>query len=211
MSPLMVCVLVCVINAQSELYVENIFTFALVWSIGGEVDSASRAKFDMFLRALARGSAPSKYCIAEGAQVRPWMRWMPEGEATCFEYMFVPMNLTWELWSNSLVAITRPALPPLPAVGVDNSHVLVSTVDTVRYTWLLGTLVSAGTPLLLVGPTGAGKTRIIEVWLQQLPAATWVPPTVVNFSSQTGTGQVSMAALSMPHVCRYLFPCPNFL
>ena len=80
MSPLMVCVLVCVINAQSELYVENTFTFALVWSIGGEVDSASRAKFDMFLRALARGSAPSKYCIAEGAQVRPWMRWMPEGE-----------------------------------------------------------------------------------------------------------------------------------
>jgi dynein heavy chain, axonemal len=177
---------------QLELYVENVFTFALVWSIGAVVNDASRPKFDAFLRALARGTPPAGYDVAQGAQVRPWILWMPEGEGTCFDYVFVPTSGKWELWDTSV-----PTIDPLPPLHIadGDSRVLVPTTDTIRYTRLLDTLVKAGTPLLLVGDTGTGKTRMVEAWLQQLPARAWSPPVTVTFSSQTSPDQVRMPRL----------------
>ena len=171
---------------QLELYAENVFTFALVWTIGGDVNEASRLTFDAFLRALAKGTPPAQYKIAEGAQVRPWIRWVPEGEATCYEFLFIPTSGTWELWANSLTTIGPLPSPPNDAGG----DILVPTVDTIRYIWLLDTLVKAGKQPLFVGPTGTGKTRMLEVWLQQLPATEWTPPIAIHCSSRTSADQV---------------------
>lgn len=70
---------------------------------------------------------------------------------------------------------------------------LVPTVDTIRYTWLLDTLVKAGKQPLFVGPTGTGKSRMLEAWLHQLPAAEWSPPVVINCTARTSADQVRAA------------------
>lgn len=61
--------------------------------------------------------------------------------------------------------------------------IIVPTVDTVRYHYLVKALVSAQHPVLLTGPVGTGKTSVAQSVLQSLDSVTWATLTV-NLSSQ---------------------------
>lgn len=45
---------------------------------------------------------------------------------------------------------------------------IVPTVDTVRYQFLMKTLIESRTPIMLVGPVGTGKTSVAENSLSRL-------------------------------------------
>ena len=60
---------------------------------------------------------------------------------------------------------------------------MVPTVDTVRYNYLVSTMVASQNPVLLVGPVGTGKTSIAQSVLQSLPSSQWSVLTV-NMSAQ---------------------------
>jgi hypothetical protein len=64
------------------------------------------------------------------------------------------------------------SLPPFsydPAAAF--SSLLVPTVDTARYGWLVSACLSAGAPALLVGDGGAGKTALVVAQLAALATA----------------------------------------
>lgn len=63
--------------------------------------------------------------------------------------------------------------------------IIVPTVDTVRYNYLVSALVSNQNPVLLVGPVGTGKTSIAQGVLQSLPSSQW-SVLIVNMSAQVG-------------------------
>ena len=46
--------------------------------------------------------------------------------------------------------------------------IMVPTVDTLRYDFLVHNLLSFGRPVLLVGPVGTGKTSVAQGVLQKL-------------------------------------------
>ena len=77
---------------------------------------------------------------------------------------------------------------------------MVPTVDTVRYNYLVSTLVANQNPVLLVGPVGTGKTSIAQSVLQSLPSSQWSVLTV-NMSAQVCGRTQGQAASSL------LFPC----
>ena len=53
---------------QLPLWVENLFAFALVWSVAGIIDGPSRPKFDAFFRQLCTGPRPPRgYEKVDGA------------------------------------------------------------------------------------------------------------------------------------------------
>src|SRR6218665_1074280 len=60
---------------------------------------------------------------------------------------------------------------------------IVPTVDTVRYSYLTTSLVSAHHPILLVGPVGTGKTSVAQGVLSKLDPKTYSVLTV-NMSAQ---------------------------
>ena len=65
---------------------------------------------------------------------------------------------------------------------------MVPTVDTVRYDFLLDTLIKAKRPVLLTGPVGTGKTSVAQKVLEHLDVKTWSVLTInmsaqVNFST----------------------------
>lgn len=61
--------------------------------------------------------------------------------------------------------------------------IMVPTVDTVRYHYLVKALVSTQHPVLLTGPVGTGKTSVAQNVLQSLDSVTWAMLTI-NMSSQ---------------------------
>ena len=46
--------------------------------------------------------------------------------------------------------------------------IVVPTVDTLRYDFLVSTLVKANRPVLLTGPVGTGKTSVAQSALEKL-------------------------------------------
>lgn len=64
------------------------------------------------------------------------------------------------------------------------SRILVPTVDTRRFSWLLGQMVSNKWPAMFVGESGTAKSVIIQSYLNSLPVDNYVKLNI-NFSSRT--------------------------
>ncbi|XP_048653960.1 dynein axonemal heavy chain 2 isoform X2 [Marmota marmota marmota] len=151
--------------ADSEYYVtmvEMTFVFSMIWSVCASVDEEGRKKIDSYLREV-EGSFPNK--------------------DTVYEYFVNPKIRSWTSFEDKLPKSWRYA-PNIPFYKI-----MVPTVDTVRYNYLVSTLVANQNPVLLVGPVGTGKTSIAQTVLQSLPPSQWTV-LIVNMSAQTTSNNV---------------------
>jgi dynein heavy chain len=67
-------------------------------------------------------------------------------------------------------------------------QMIVPTVDTLRYTYLLERLVAVNKPVLFTGGTGVGKSIIINDLLRKSEKNNFIPVNV-NFTAQTSSGR----------------------
>ncbi|KAM4844901.1 dynein axonemal heavy chain 2 isoform 2-T2 [Thomomys bottae] len=142
--------------------VEMTFVFSMIWSVCGSVDEDGRKKIDSYLREI-EGSFPNK--------------------DTVYEYYVNPKIRTWTSFEDKLPKSWR--YPP----NAPFYKIMVPTIDTIRYNYLVSTLVSNQNPVLLVGPVGTGKTSIAQTVLQSLPSSQW-SVLIVNMSAQTTSNNV---------------------
>ncbi|XP_076145705.1 dynein axonemal heavy chain 2 [Alosa pseudoharengus] len=154
------------VNPQdSEHYgrmVELWFLFSLIWSLCASVDEDGRKKIDNFLREMD-GTFPNK--------------------DTIYEYYVDTKTKSWTSFEDKLLKSWRyPANAPF-------YKIMVPTVDTVRYNFLVQALVGSQYPVLLTGPVGTGKTSVAQSVLQGLDPTKWTTLTV-NMSSQTTSNNV---------------------
>ena len=68
------------------------------------------------------------------------------------------------------------------------SNIIIETVDTYRQGYFLEKFVANDKPLLLVGPTGTGKTSITNTFLRKLPKKEFAI-TNISFSAKTSSTQ----------------------
>uniref|UniRef100_A0A2K5CLM4 Dynein axonemal heavy chain 2 n=1 Tax=Aotus nancymaae TaxID=37293 RepID=A0A2K5CLM4_AOTNA len=151
--------------ADSENYVtmvEMTFVFSMIWSVCASVDEEGRKKIDSYLREI-EGSFPNK--------------------DTVYEYFVDPKMRNWTSFEEKLPKSWR--YPP----NAPFHKIMVPTIDTVRYNYLVSTLVANQNPVLLVGPVGTGKTSIAQSVLQSLPSSQW-SVLIVNMSAQTTSNNV---------------------
>jgi dynein heavy chain len=123
--------------AQLPLVLEKVVVFAVVWGAGGSSDTASRNKFDKFVREkLAEAN------LAEAVG-------LPDG--LVYDYSCDASTNSWVPWMETL--------PPFElSPKVEFLDIIVPTLDSVRYMWVLERLVTHNCHVLCVGPTGTGKT-----------------------------------------------------
>lgn len=72
------------------------------------------------------------------------------GASTVYDYVFNAAVGRWQAWAD------RIDTSPIPAEATFRS-IIVPSVDTVRYGFLLDLAVKSGSPALVVGPTGTGR------------------------------------------------------
>nr|XP_057923809.1 dynein axonemal heavy chain 2 isoform X2 [Doryrhamphus excisus] len=138
------------------------FTFSLIWSICASVDEDGRKKMDNFLRELD-GTFPIK--------------------DTVYEYYVNVKNKAWSSFEDKLPKGWRYN-PNSPFYKI-----MVPTVDTVRYNYLVTAMVKAQYPVLLTGPVGTGKTSVVHGVLHTLDTGKWSTLTI-NMSSQTTSNNI---------------------
>ncbi|XP_064639639.1 dynein axonemal heavy chain 2-like isoform X2 [Lineus longissimus] len=142
--------------------IELLFQFCMIWSICCSVDEDGRKKIDNYIREM-EGTFPNK--------------------DTIYEYFVDPKNKTWVHWEEKLRGGWKFS------ANTPFYKLVVPTVDTVRYNYIVSNLLTNLNPVLMVGPVGTGKTSIAQNVLGKLDSKTYSVLTI-NMSAQTSSNNV---------------------
>jgi dynein heavy chain len=164
------------------VWLDSLFLFALIWSVGASVDEDGRKKFDSMLRKLLVNDLDSK----PASDLKVWMtsparkvtQLIPEGGFMVYDFMFDKPSGKWKKWTE-----TQEDVPIDEEATYTN--IIVSTVDTIRYTFLIDTFVTHNKHFLFVGPTGTGKTAYIKQHVANGIDPEKYSYSFMNFSAQT--------------------------
>jgi len=181
-----------------DQWVECMFLFALVWSLGASTDAEGRAKFSAFLRDTLAGNCPADVLSFDTAQFgsrRPRLAF-PSGSGSedpkasgadmkdVYEFVYNRRAGSGQ-WVNWMT--TEPAYK-IPD-GAQFHNIIVPTVETVRTSWLLDMLITHHQHVLCSGSTGTGKTvGITNKLLRGLDRAVYLP-LMLAFSARTSAAQ----------------------
>jgi dynein heavy chain len=146
--------------------IDSIFMFCLFWSMCCTINSASRKRFDMFVRAEIQ---------SHGMKVN-----LPT-TGSFYDYKYVIETDEWLRWNDTVD-------PYVYNPKATFAELIIPTADSVCYTYLLDCLIRNKTHVLMAGPTGTGKTVNIQGHLQHGLPDIYIP-IVMGFSAQTGANQ----------------------
>ena len=157
---------------ETELFVENFFIFSLIWSLGVRTDVAGRIAFNEFIK---------KKVMPAGADDRKMKSPFPE-EGDIYDYYFEKDRCTW---------VSFLTLDSGASIKDDAKfyEIIVPTIDTIRYSYMLDLLLSHDVPVLLAGPTGTGKSVVINEYLNAGIDTTKYQALFLSFSAQTSANQ----------------------
>eukprot|EP00898_Chlorokybus_atmophyticus_P006649 jgi/Chlat1/6986/Chrsp56S00523 len=170
------CVMLEGILTEERAVLEAIFIFCVIWSIGAALVQSStikdRDRFDLFVKKVSCLPTMDMESVASSQ--------LPS--KSLYEYCFDVESQRWKQW-NSMIQEFKPP--------EDNkfAKILVPTIDTVRSTWLLQSIVKTGRPVLFVGEGGTAKTVTIAQYLESLPPTQYVALNLA-FSSRTTSSDV---------------------
>ncbi|XP_029708760.2 dynein axonemal heavy chain 7 [Aedes albopictus] len=184
------------VDVRAQL--EGVFFFSCIWAIGGPLETESREKFSELFRALTEKVFPpeinDKFHIPPSMQVpnlaKPFIFQIPKG-GTVFDYHFTKEGKgKWRPWAEE-IGQTINIQRDMPV-----NQIIVPTVETIRITALLELLIQHGKYLLLVGPTGTGKSVYTIDFLLKRNDTNVYKPLLINFSAQTSANQVQDIIMS---------------
>ncbi|XP_014014461.1 dynein axonemal heavy chain 3 [Salmo salar] len=168
-------------SQQVTMWLQGLFLFAVVWSVGGTINGDSRNKFDAFYRNLIMGMddnhpRPKSVKLTKNNV-------FPE-RGTIYDYYFHKQGTgQWNTWTDSITKEESTI-----AAGANVSDLIIPTMETARQLFFLQTYLAHEVPMLFVGPTGTGKSVINNSFLLKLPKERYTP-NCINFSARTSANQ----------------------
>ncbi|XP_044766447.1 dynein axonemal heavy chain 6 [Coccinella septempunctata] len=147
-------------------FVCQTFIFSYIWGIGGNLHDSGRDKLESFIMSQFDENPDAKL---QGS----------------FDL--------WEVYIN----IQRHALDPWSKIIPDFKYnkevpffeMLVPTIDTIRFGFVMERLIYVNRPVLLTGDTGVGKSVVAKAVLNKLYETGKFVPVTMNFSAQTSSAR----------------------
>ncbi|KAM9316864.1 dynein axonemal heavy chain 14 [Gastrophryne carolinensis] len=161
----------------------KLYIFAFTWAFGGVLNREDEQEGDSLIGLKARDESLANitydfssfvHDLFEGEQARGVQ--MPLGESSIFSYFVDLQTGNFVPW-DSLVPSTESLIQKetllfseLNPSGARESSVplFISTIDSVRYSFLSSLLLLAKHPVLLTGDSGVGKSTLIHNMLEKL-------------------------------------------
>ena len=156
---------------------EAAFLLAMTWSLGGGLVASGRLSFDRFLKRVSGLTVGSNDETQAGA--------LPGSLPTLHDFTFDFDQKRWRPWSSEVP-------PYMPPPDRKFSSIVVPTLDTVRSTWLLDSIVQVRGAVLFVGDSGTAKTTVIAKYLLSRSPDAYTS-LGINFSSRTSSMDVQIA------------------
>ncbi|XP_021171969.2 dynein heavy chain 12, axonemal [Fundulus heteroclitus] len=170
-----------------RIWIMAAFAFSLVWSVGGACDTDSREKFSEFIRETLSGET-TNHPIPEA--VGKWECPMDD-KGLVYDYFYEFKGRgKWLHWNETIKNIN------LGDKNTKVQEIIVPTIDTVRYTYLMDLCINYGVPPLFVGPTGTGKSVYVKEKLMNNLDKDSFLPFFVNFSARTSANQTQNIIMS---------------
>ncbi|XP_055007109.1 dynein axonemal heavy chain 7-like [Boleophthalmus pectinirostris] len=170
-----------------HVWIKAAFAFSLVWSVGGSCDAQSRGKFNEFFRTTLTGKT-DKNPIPEA--IGKWECPLDE-KGLVYDYFYEFKGKgRWIHWNDGIKNVN------LGGKNTKVQEIIVPTIDTVRYTYLMDLCITYGVPSLFVGPTGTGKSVYIKDKLLNNLDKDLYLPFFINFSARTSANQTQNIIMS---------------
>jgi dynein heavy chain, axonemal len=109
---------------QRTLWLQCLFLFALVWSVGGNTDANGRTIFNKYLRSVVSQNVPEEIALFATGKPVKINQMIPETRSV-YDFVFDRTKSKWEFW---LQTIDSKPLDP----DAEYSNIVVPTVDTIR-------------------------------------------------------------------------------
>lgn len=165
------------LTTEEKTGFETIFVFAAVWAFGGllsEKDGEDhRALFSQYWRAT-------------------WKNIRFPSRDTVFDYWLNPKTGKLDQWKNSTFFYTVTYDPAAQSM----SQVTVPTPETAAITFWADQRLQKGTPVMLAGSSGSGKTQILQGLLRSQNPADYLSHTInFNFFTNARSLQANLESV----------------
>ncbi|KAG8227267.1 hypothetical protein J437_LFUL004000, partial [Ladona fulva] len=139
----------------ASTWLQGLYVFACVWSFGGILDGDLHILIDEFIKSLMRGQCPE---YAPTKDVMPITINLPEG--LIYDYIFICRGNygIWKTWNDIIRNVKYEKT-------IDIGSPVIPTVDTARCFYMLQLHIKYNCPMILVGPTGTGKSLCVKHYL----------------------------------------------
>ncbi|XP_062562978.1 dynein axonemal heavy chain 3 isoform X3 [Armigeres subalbatus] len=170
-------------NNYNQVWFQQIFLFCYAWAYFSTVTIEGRRKIDQLLRKILYGAnedhpKPKHFSLNRGQMYPEKMNFL--------DYRFDEQE-TWWPWLKS----EELTLPESCIV----SELMIPTKETGYILYWTEMCVAAGIPILLVGPTGTGKSATIANYIRELPKTKFIS-NIINCSARSTAQQMQDTIMS---------------
>ncbi|XP_052747070.1 dynein axonemal heavy chain 12 [Bicyclus anynana] len=158
------------------------FMTALVWGIGGILNTDSRERFDDLVKEYFKGEKgipPEMEKLDVSIPV--------EGMIIEHYYMYKSKGC-WKPWPDAVKAAQIKE-------QINLLQTVIPTLETEKYIYLLQLHTKFSNPLLLIGPTGTGKSFYVQNYLMSVNLEKYTPG-FITFTTTTSANQTQDLVLS---------------
>eukprot|EP00102_Acyrthosiphon_pisum_P021804 XP_016659014.1 PREDICTED: dynein heavy chain 6, axonemal-like [Acyrthosiphon pisum] len=152
--------------SKAQKYIHQSFIFSYLWSLGSNLADSSQIKFENFV--FNQFADKSEYGILPGMKL--------------FNVYLNTENKKFENWNTIVPDFVYES-------GTPYHELLVPTVDSIRHTYVVQTILQMNQPVMLTGTTGVGKNSVANFVMQYLTSkGDWITGTI-HFSAYTNSNR----------------------
>ena len=155
------------LNDLKRLF-SQIFIFSYIWSLGGNLADGYQDAFDTFLRQTLESQSIIDFNLPSDYSV--------------FGFYVDLKQKTMVPWEEIVPSFKYSSEVPY-------FQMIVPTPDTVKYGWVMETLIENNFPVLFTGQSGVGKSVIAQDLLNRISKPNGYLPMNLNYSAQTSSIQ----------------------
>lgn len=173
-------------NRNLFAWLQATMMLAITWGLAGILDDASRDKLDEYHKDIWHGNnldfpIPNDYKVEVPIPT--------DGPYFDYIYSYKTTKGSWKHWSE---VVRLEKLNENASI----TNLLVPTIDTCRYMHIVQLFVVHNYPILLVGPTGTGKSFYLQDLLMNHLDRNKFEPAFITFTAQTQASQTQELIIS---------------